>query len=64
MADPDPDPDHVQVLAAQFHQLLCVPGSKPNAKFSAGDRDLHEKQARKFLTGYANAGYHLTSKEG
>lgn len=56
-----PDPDHVQVVAAQMHTVECLPGSLPYARFSQRHRDVHARRAKLLLSGLGNAGYTLTS---
>jgi hypothetical protein len=56
-----PDPDHVQVLAAQLHTVECLPGSMPYARYSDRHRGVHERRARLVLSGLSDAGYTLTA---
>jgi hypothetical protein len=60
----DLDPDAVQVLAAVLHRDECLPGARPNHRWSVSDQRAHERKAERLLTGCAEAGKHLTSKEG
>jgi 3-dehydroquinate dehydratase len=60
---PDLDPDHVAVLAAKLHAVECHPGLLPFARCSMRHRSRDIRQARMVLTGLAEAGYTLTTKE-
>lgn len=59
----DLDPDHVQVVTAQVHDIWCLPGSLPIARYSKTHLGVDERLAKHLLAGLDNAGYTLTTKE-
>lgn len=58
---PEPDPDAVQVLAAQLHAVWCLPGPIPFARCSERHRRGDVRRARAALTGLYEVGYALTT---
>jgi hypothetical protein len=59
-----PDPDAVQVLAQVVHRVWCLPGSALSARYSQRHRDIDTRLAGQVITGMAEAGYAVTTKEG
>jgi hypothetical protein len=59
----DLDPDHVQVVTAQVHDIWCLPGAVPMSRYSKKHLDVDARLAEWLLIGLDNAGYTLTTKE-
>lgn len=56
------DPDAVQILAAAYHAIECLPGSKPNARWSGShQRLIDNRKGAEWAERIRNAGWHLTT---